>query len=568
MDLVYAVNLLEEKLLHMEKFKRDIPKLIITAALLLYACYASADVTISLEPTSYQVKTPSYTAEVAPNGSLTSFIANGEEFLESKVSISRGSYFYQNGVVEIPKVEKIDDQTIKASSDKAEVKYHFGESSSDWTVSNHTNSQLIFFIILNKQVRSARNPTGNIVKVPATADWKNADWYHDKSKLSISGISRIWGPWEGDSQVVEVDLVPNESKAIALTTAAMSTAELAAIAALPLPKASVEQPLTLLSPKNYQVFQRRTRTEGFIQISGRILPQATRLEARITGSPLQGNLNGSWQNIPIIGPDQEFNAELKTPAGGWYKVEVRALKGGSSAAEASVDRVGVGEVFVGAGQSNSTNSGQEKIQQTSGMVSAFSGSDWQIANDPQPGVHDRSGGGSFWPAFGDAMYAKYHVPIGVAVTGHGGTSVNQWQADGELFPWMMTRIRQLGYKGFRAVLWHQGESDTGMTTEEYAKKLTQIIRGSQDEASWQFPWFIAQVSYHSPEETIHASTRDAQKTLWDTKVALEGPDTDILTGDNRDYAGKGIHFSPKGLRAHGEMWAEKVGKYLDIVLAK
>lgn len=62
--------------------------------------------------------------------------------------------------------------------------------------------------------------------------------------------------------------------------------------------------------------------------------------------------------------------------------------------------------------------------------------------------------------------------------------------------------------------------------------------------------------------------RAAQKKLWETGVALEGPDTDTLTGDNRDEGGKGIHFSPKGLRAHGKLWAEKVTVYLDKELAK
>ena len=247
-------------------------------------------------------------------------------------------------------------------------------------------------------------------------------------------------------------------------------------------------------------------------------------------------------------------------------MEVRALKAGQVVAQSSVENVGVGEVFVGAGQSNSTNSGQERIQQTSGMVSAFSGTTWQIANDPQPGTHDNSGGGSFWPAFGDAMYQKYHVPIGVAVTGHGGTSVNQWEPNGELFNWMMTRIYQLGPNGFRAVLWHQGESDTGMTSEDYGQRLATVIQSSKQLAGWEFPWFVAQVSYHNPKELSFATTRDAQKKLWDTNVALEGPDTDALTGDNRDYNGAGIHFSPKGLRAHGQMWADKVSAWLDRAL--
>ena len=133
------------------------------------------------------------------------------------------------------------------------------------------------------------------------------------------------------------------------------------------------------------------------------------------------------------------------------------MKAGKVVGEMAVDHVGVGEVFVGAGQSNSTNCGQERIKQYSGMVSSFSGTAWQLADDPQPGVHDNSMGGSYWPAFGDEMYAKYHVPIGVASTGHSGTSVNQWIPGGELFRWMTTRMKELGREGFRAVLWHQGK---------------------------------------------------------------------------------------------------------------
>ena len=161
------------------------------------------------------------------------------------------------------------------------------------------------------------------------------------------------------------------------------------------------------------------------------------------------------------------------------------------------------------------------------------------------------------------MYEKYHVPIGVAVTGHGGTSVNQWQPGGELHNWMMTRIWQLGKGEFRAVLWHQGETDVSMPTDEYYDKLKATIESSKEKAGWEFPWFVAQVSYRTPETPSFETTRNAQKKIWDTGVALEGPDTDTLTGDYRDKDGKGIHLSVKGLKKHGQMWAEKVSIWLD-----
>src|SRR5208337_2936165 len=124
------------------------------------------------------------------------------------------------------------------------------------------------------------------------------------------------------------------------------------------------------------------------------------------------------------------------------------------------------------------------------MVASFGGSKWVLANDPQPG--GSGNGGSFMPAFGDALYKKYGVPIGIASVGVGATSVrqwlpkgermnqrptidayvkavgpSQWESTGQLFNGLMQRIECLGPHGCRAVLWHQGESDAGQARSGY-----------------------------------------------------------------------------------------------------
>ena len=183
-------------------------------------------------------------------------------------------------------------------------------------------------------------------------------------------------------------------------------------------------------------------------------------------------------------------------------------------------------------------------------------------------MHDNSTGGSFWPAFGDALVATYNVPVGVAVTGHGGTAIKQWKKEGELFKWTLNRLHQFGPNGFRAVLWHQGESDASMPAQEYAAGLGQIIGDFKQAAGWEFPWFVAHASYRPGNPLNEAGSRGGQKILWEQKTALEGPDTDVMLGDLRDKDGKGIHFSKKGLDAHGKAWAEKVKPYLDKTLAQ
>lgn len=326
----------------------------------------------------------------------------------------------------------------------------------------------------------------------------------------------------------------------------------------------VESGTTIASPQEYQVFQRQARTNGPVKVAGRTTEQGDKVLVRFQGDPLEGQLSGEWQSISFDPATGTFDETIDMPAGGWFSMDLQVARAGETVAEQRINRFGVGEVFVGAGQSNSTNSGQFQTKQTSGMVASFGGEHWQLADDPQIGVADKSQGGSYYPAFGDALYEEYRVPIGIAATGFGGTSVNQWQPGDEgLFHWMMGRINQLGSQGFRAVLWHQGESDVEMPSDEYYTKLKRVIETSREEAGWEVPWFVAQVSYHNPDKPSFETTRTAQKRLWADDVAFEGPDTDTLTGDHRDLDGLGVHFSPKGLKAHGLIWAAKVKPLID-----
>jgi len=350
---------------------------------------------------------------------------------------------------------------------------------------------------------------------------------------------------------------------------------------------------------DFQVFQRQTTERGVVRVTGRVAYESEALEARLTGPSLEGDWMGQWESLR---PDVEgdgFSGDIKAPAGGWYRLEVRAKNAGKVIGDVAIEHVGIGEVFVGAGQSNSTNYGSEPQRSSTGMVASFSGKLWQVANDPQPGTQDNSTGGSFWPALGDALAEKYHVPIGVAVTGCGSTSVREWlpkgvrfkqppttgrhvkpapdggwESTGQLFEGLIRRVAQLGPNGFRAILWHQGESDAGqargghpdsqITGDQYREFMQKLIEASREKAGWKMPWFVAEATYHSEQDPSDDEFRAAQKSLWGTGVALPGPDTDALGAEYR----KGVHFNAKGLQAHGKAWAEKVSAYLDKALSE
>jgi eukaryotic-like serine/threonine-protein kinase len=91
---------------------------------------------------------------------------------------------------------------------------------------------------------------------------------------------------------------------------------------------------------------------------------------------------------------------------------------------------------------------------------------------------------------------------------------------------------------------------------------------SMRRVGWKVHWSLAQASSYSPQDTGSPDIRAAQKATWVDGVALEGPDTDALTGELRNIGGRGVLFSAKGLHEHGDRWAEKVGDQLDEMLAQ
>ncbi len=357
--------------------------------------------------------------------------------------------------------------------------------------------------------------------------------------------------------------------------------------------------IKLTSPLDYQVFQRDAVAAGKLIISGVATP-ATKggplpdsIAVRLTGKSSTGDLPGQWEPLPFDSQVSAFRDELPVPAGGWYHFELRALQGSNVIYSVAVDHVGVGEIFVIAGQSNSANYGEKRQTNSTGLVSAFSGTNWQSAADPEPGAGGTKG--SFLPLFGDAIVDRFHVPVGLVAMGIGSTSVRewlpagthlsnlppltrnvvttgpgQWEPIGEIFNNFTARMKSFGPHGFRAVLWHQGESDghqadptRSLSGDLYRQDLELLVRDSRQTIGWDAPWFVAQASYHNPAEPSQADIRAAQKAVCDDGLANLGPDTDTLTGALREKNGQGVHFSDQGLHEHARVWAEKIGPWLD-----
>lgn len=344
--------------------------------------------------------------------------------------------------------------------------------------------------------------------------------------------------------------------------------------------------MPLLQPQPHAVYQRQSEREGRVPIEGLAPAGATTISFSISdGSSPFGTVPPEPVVLAVDPISGAFAGSAEWPAGGWYTILATARDASDAIVDEQwIDPVGIGEVFIVAGQSNSTNSGQFQTRQQSGLVSAFSGSGWRPATDPMPGTHDNATRGSFQPSMGDALVAQFGVPVAFASTGQGGSAIRHWQPDYEhdfvantfyngLYQWTLHRIRQLGQGGFRALLWHQGESNAaqGESTDPskvdtYYASLSNLLGSWRADAGWHLPVFTAKASLWPLYNAIYGGDpylRQAQQQIWDDGIALPGPDTDQLGLEYRqDDSDSRVHFNAAGLKLHGELWADSVSPFI------
>ena len=326
-----------------------------------------------------------------------------------------------------------------------------------------------------------------------------------------------------------------------------------------------KQTLALSSPLERQVFQRGADDLGQVLIVGPLPTGAEAVEARAVlaeGAPRGKAVDWSVVMKVKTAPSPEegrFSGRLPLSAGGWYRLDVRARKGELTLAQTAVERVGVGDVFVAAGQSNSANFGQVRQAAKDDRVVYFDGRAYVPARDPIPGGF--GGGGTPWPLVGDLLARQWSVPVCFRSSTLTYTPVALWLPDAKhnQYPTLVERVKQFGPHGVRAVLWHQGESDSlaKTTAEQYRDRLAQVIRSLRKDVGYDVDWFVAQASFHpgcgKPQQEPVA---EGQKLLWESKVAFAGPITDDLLG--KEYRSDGVHFTEKGLQVHAQRWCEAI----------
>lgn len=329
---------------------------------------------------------------------------------------------------------------------------------------------------------------------------------------------------------------------------------------------SLRAAISLSAPKARQIVQRNDANQGKIPVSGTIsgVTNLARVEARLVVMPGTTNngVSTDWRALNITTPNASFSGTLTNiAAGGWYRLELRALDADTNElAMLTVDRIGVGDIFVTAGQSNAGCFGNPQQNPTDDRVSSFVlfYKSWQYGKDPQP---DNSGGmgasGSPWPVLGSLLIASNHVPVGFVCLAVGGSSLASWLPGTASFQNVSNVLQNFGTNGVRAVLWHQGETDAASQTPatNYFQMMSNLITQSRVVAGWSVPWGIAEVGYGQGTtlagmEGVMAGQRLCVYTVPD---CFRGARTDDFHFEGK--LSDSVHFNAVGLADHAQQWA-------------
>lgn len=279
--------------------------------------------------------------------------------------------------------------------------------------------------------------------------------------------------------------------------------------------------LTIWTPQPYSVSQRLGDT-GHIHISGEVRPAGNYMVEAKYG-------DGDWQMVQG-GVTRVFDTNLAAPAGqATLMVRVEGI-------EKAITFVGVGDVYVIAGQSNAMGYGATLQTYSHPTLKAgmfLNNLTWRELRDPAA-----QGRGSVWPLVATDIMADQNVPVAFVPVAVPATGILQWQPTAiydrkTLFGAMLERIWMVGQ--VKAVLWLQGETDAylGRTSQAYSFYLQNIADVLCAQAATPL---VAATLYdllgYAPPKQVWQIDRGIQIAAADNACILPGPDlSDIRTDD-------------------------------------
>jgi hypothetical protein len=347
-------------------------------------------------------------------------------------------------------------------------------------------------------------------------------------------------------------------------------------------------------PTSRAVLQRNTSNQATIRVTGFYTTTVSRIEARLVARDGQGT-STDWRSVQDNPAGGTYAGDV-TGQGGWYNLEVRGMNGDQQVGNVTtVDRVGIGEVFVIAGQSNAQGIHQSAPNPRNDRVNCvnyrypnegfpndppfptFS----LLDNSPDFTIAPRGMGSWCWGQLGDLLVKRLNVPVMFFNAAFSGTAVRNWQEsapdggvaygiiNGEPYlarqPYINLKIALQFYAnmlGVRAVLWHQGETDNLVNTEQsrYVNDLQFVINQTRQDYGRNVPWVVSRASYGDFIGGTDPGVIAAQnQVISGFQNVFAGPETDnIQIPRSRPPLNDGLHFDFNGLIELANAWSNSL----------
>ncbi len=309
--------------------------------------------------------------------------------------------------------------------------------------------------------------------------------------------------------------------------------------------------IAITAPVQFQVFQRTGQDDFGIGGTGSILISGTNDDS--SAHDIEASFNGgSYATIASSAAGSSpFSGTLTGQAAGGGTLSVRFADDHTQTA--TVDDIGVGEVFVLAGQSNVSGGSASLYDYSSvnGLKSGLFITDWA----------DETTGGAVWNFVATNALSCLRCPIAFLLVEHGGTNIDQWTpAEGSGYYEEITGApTAAGTNGLRAVLWWQGEGDSDGTTQAaYYAALSDIADGVLADLGVKL--MPCKLQLLNP---ANASTQDqiwaAVEQVWLLASAAIGADLDDIECEPEDT----VHLTtlPKLAAAAARWWTAMNNEY-------
>ncbi|MDI9873486.1 sialate O-acetylesterase [Flectobacillus rivi] len=323
--------------------------------------------------------------------------------------------------------------------------------------------------------------------------------------------------------------------------------------------------MTILHPINRLILQRNLSNQADLAITGYTNAAATKIEYQLVeiGKPAKG-----WQTLASNVLNREFSGKVKVNAG-FYDLYVRAWVNNTIIDEKIIEQIGVGEVFLIAGQSNAmgvqglgSKDASEKVIVINDLDKYLDEKDnLTIAPNEPMRLHKMeralantnmypSGESAWlWGELADKIVQKYQVPVFLLNCGWAAATSENWSksANGELaynqyvskywpnqqpYANLKNTLQYLAsHTGLRAVLWMQGESDAAhnqTSAQNYEANVKNLIEKSRQVFGYNMPWSIARSTVSSRNEWADLVIKGQNAILKNVPNTFAGPETDTI----------------------------------------